>query len=253
MCTLSFVPNQRGFYLAMNRDEKRTRVKALRPAIVDLGERRAILPREPNGGTWVAANDSGICVALINWHRIERDPPGSTISRGEVVMALAGCASTEEIAVGLNALRLRHLRPFRLIAIVPSEKKLVEWRWNLERLSIRKHPWQRQHWFSSGFNERRAELERRRVCRANEDEKSVGGLAWLRRLHQSHAPARGPFSICMHRADAATVSYTEVVVSSRRVQMSYKSGSSCSARHTISKVLPRVAQPRRDVGDEPVV
>ena len=241
MCTVSFVPNQRGFYLAMNRDEKRTRVKALRPTIVGVGERRVILPREPNGGTWVAVNDRGICIALINWHRIEREPRGSIISRGEVVMALAGRSSTQEIAAGLAALTLRHLRPFRLIAIVPFEKKLTEWRWNLESLSPRKHPWQRQHWFSSGFNERRAQLDRRRVCRAAEDEQSVGGLAWLRRLHRSHLPSPGPFSICMHRPDAATVSYTEVVVSSRRVQMSYKSGSSCSARPTVRKSLGRAA------------
>jgi hypothetical protein len=240
MCTISFVPRQRGFYLAMNRDEKRARVTALRPAIIELAERRVILPREPNGGTWIAVNDCGNCFALINWYRIAREPAGAIISRGEVVRALGGTSSIDQIAGGLAGLKLRQLPPFRLIAIVPSEKILAEWRWNLERLSLRKHPWQRQHWFSSGFNERRAELERRRVCRAAQDEQPAVGLAWLRRLHQSHAPARGPFSICMHRADAATVSYTEVLVSDRRVQMNYKCGPTCSTRPTKSKALPRV-------------
>src|SRR5260370_37541200 len=61
MCTISFVPKLRGFYLALNRDEKFTRSTALPPAIVDLADRRAIFPREPNGGTWIAANDVGVC------------------------------------------------------------------------------------------------------------------------------------------------------------------------------------------------
>src|SRR6266496_5349747 len=41
MCTISFVPKPRGFYLVMNRDEKLTRSTALPPAIVDVAGRRA--------------------------------------------------------------------------------------------------------------------------------------------------------------------------------------------------------------------
>ena len=238
MCTISFVPEQHGFYLAMNRDEKRSRPTALPPAIINLPERRVLLPREPTGGSWIAANDRGICIALINWYRIEREPARSITSRGEVVIALAGTSSTEEIAAGLAALKLRRLPPFRLIAIVPFEKILTEWRWDLKRLSARRHLWQPKHWFSSGFDERRAELERRRVCSSAQDGQAASSLSWLRRLHRSHAPARGPFSICMHRPDAATVSYTEVAVSDRRVRMRYKSGPACSARSTVSKALP---------------
>src|SRR5438105_4278364 len=216
MCTVSFVPRERGFYLAMNRDEKRTRAIALPPVIIDLptgrvrpsggfATRRVILPREPTGGTWIAANDHGVCVVLINWYRIEREPPRSIVSRGEVVTALAGRSSTAEIAAGFSSLKLRRLRPFRFMAIVPSETILTEWRWNLDRLSARRLPWQPQHWFSSGFDERRAELTRRRVCSSDQDGHAASSLMWLRRLHRSHAPARGPFSICMHRVDAATV------------------------------------------------
>lgn len=225
----------------MNRDEKRSRVPALLPAIIDLGERRVVLPREPNGGTWIAVNDRGICFALINWYRIEREPARSIISRGKVVVAVAGASSTEDIAARLGALKLQRLRPFRLIGIVPSERNLTEWRWNLERLSGRKHSWRRQHWFSSGFDERRAELERSRVCSFAQTGQAANSLSWLRRLHRSHAATRGPFSICMHRNDAETVSYTEVAVSGRRVLMRYKPGPTCSARSTVSKAMRRVA------------
>jgi hypothetical protein len=249
MCTISFVPKLRGFYLAMNRDEKFTRSTALPPAIVDLATgrvrpsgglatRRAIFPREPNGGTWIAANDAGVCLALVNWHRIERQPVRSIMSRGQVVRKLAGKSSTEEIAAGLAALPLRRLPPFRLIAIIPSTKDIMEWRWNLERLSIRTHVWQLQHWFSSGFDERQAQRERRRICDAAHKQITARNLGWLRRLHRSHSPKSGPFSICMHRSGAATVSYTEVAVSDRRATMRYKAGPSCSSAAMAVKTMP---------------
>ncbi len=238
MCTVSFLPRPNGFYLAMNRDEKRTRSSALPPAIVDLAKRRAMFPREPNGGTWISTNDAGVCLALINWHRIDRDPREAVVSRGQVVEALAGKSSADEIAAGLTALPLTQLRPFRLIAIISAARSIDEWRWNLESLSVRTHKWGARHWFSSGFDERRAESERTKFCDAAHQQRSAGTLAWLRRLHRSHSPKRGPFSICMHRADATTVSYTEVVVSDRRAIMRYKSGSTCSVRSTISKTMP---------------
>jgi len=237
MCTVSFLPNTRGFYLAMNRDERLDRFAALPPTIVDLTERRAIFPREPDGGTWISVNDAGICFALINWHRIACEPSRSDVSRGEVVKALAAKSSAEAIANGLAALPLRRLRPFRLIAINSSEKKITESRWNGKQLSTRQHAWERRHWFSSGVDERKAELERSRVCDSTKERRSVASLSWLRRLHQSHSPKRGPFSICMHRSDAATVSYTEIAVSARRMTVRYKPGPCCVKGSTVTRTI----------------
>jgi hypothetical protein len=237
MCTVSFLPKAQGFYLAMNRDEKRTRSIALPPSIIDLTTRRAIFPREPTGGTWISANDAGVCLALINWHRVEREPKHYPISRGQVVKELAGKSSADEITKGVTKLPLRKLRPFRLIAITPSEKIVTEWRWNLEWLTVRNHQWQPQHWFSSGLDERRAELERGRICDAAQDGQSRRTLRWLRQLHRSHAPARGAFSICMHRPDASTVSYTEIAVSGGRATMRYKPGPCCSNGATVTQTI----------------
>src|SRR5262249_15632624 len=150
-------------------------------------------------------------------------------------------------AAAIKRLPLRKLRPFRLIVISPAHMCVTEWRWNLQRLMRRDHSWLRQHWFSSGFDEHRAERVRAKVCasfiaggdnpREGETSRALKragvnaaacGLNALRQLHRSHAPKRGPFSICMHRPEAATVSYTEVAVSKKRVRMRYKSGPSCS-------------------------
>src|SRR5436305_12523698 len=66
MCTISFVPNLRGFYLAMNRDAKFTRAAALPPTIIELVDRRAIFTRELEVGTWIPANDAEVCHASVN-------------------------------------------------------------------------------------------------------------------------------------------------------------------------------------------
>src|SRR5207247_9033438 len=55
MCTISFVPKLRGFYLAMNRDEKFTRSTALPPAIIDRAHLSAISPLAPEGRNWSTA------------------------------------------------------------------------------------------------------------------------------------------------------------------------------------------------------
>jgi hypothetical protein len=238
MCTVSFVPRPHGFYLAMNRDEKRDRLAGLGPAVVEFKRHRAVFPRERTGGTWISANDSGVCLALINWHRIERKSKNDTLSRGLVVKELAGKSTAKEIAAAVKKLPVRKLRPFRLIAIVPGERRVIEWRWNLQRLAIRNHEWQRQHWFSSSFDESRAEVERQRVCDGARPQKSAESLIWLRQLHRSHVPKRGPFSICMHRPDATTVSYTEVSVTENSASMRYASGPPCIARFSVTKKLP---------------
>jgi hypothetical protein len=217
----------------MNRDEKRERPAALPPAISGIGNHRAIFPREPNGGTWIAANDAGVCLALINWHKIEAEPVRKIVSRGSIVPELAGTQRSSEINNSLTQLPLTEIRPFRLIAIVPNERAVTEWRWNLKRLSKRRHPWSSKHWFSSGFDERKAESVRRRVFK----KRGADSVEDLRRLHCSHAPKRGPFSICMHRTDAATVSYTEITVKNREVTMRYKPGPPCSTSPSFTKSL----------------
>jgi transport and Golgi organization protein 2 len=247
MCTVSFLPSPQGFYLAMNRDEKRDRFSALLPEIVEFEGHRVLFPREPTGGTWISANDAGVCLALINWHRIKREPNNGVRSRGEVIRKLVGISTSHEISTAVRKLPLRKLRPFRLIAIVSAENRVIEWRWNLNRLSVRKHSWESRHWFSSSFDEETAAAERTRVCAAQLDESAKRDVKWLRRLHRSHEPERGPFSICMHRPTNATVSYTEVAVSGRSVVMCYKDGPPCSRRSTTTKIckLSRVRTTNR--------
>jgi hypothetical protein len=62
-------------------------------------------------------------------------------------------------------------------------------------------------------------------------------IVQLRALHASHLPQRGPFSICMHRPEATTVSYSEVVASAKRITLRYQPGAPCRHHPRVSRSI----------------
>jgi hypothetical protein len=227
MCTVTFIARRSGYRLGMNRDEKLTRPSGVPPKQTKVNGRTVVYPSEPAGGTWIALNDGGACLALINWYSVNRCISHNSMSRGEVVKTVCAADSREFVDTKLNGLPLEWINPFRLIGIFPCGKEIFEWRWNLKRLIRKKCQWKSQQWISSGFDEPTAQRVRGRTFLGALQGHSTHRLDWLRRLHGSHSPQRGPFSTCMHRNDAATVSYTEVAVSRRRASMRYHTGPPC--------------------------
>jgi hypothetical protein len=229
MCTVTFVARKKGYALGMNRDEQLARVVALPPSKKIINGCRILSPSEPGGGTWIALNDSGVTFALINWYSITARVNGETVSRGQVINAACTAKSPDTAIAAVGQLPLKQINPFRLIGVFPTIKKIVEWRWDLKRLVRQRHLWHDQQWISSGFDEPMAQRVRGRTFRNVLKQKSAGSLGWLRRLHRSHAPECGAFSTCMHRTDAITVSYTEIVLATRHAAMRYIRGAPCKA------------------------
>lgn len=225
MCSVSFLPHSRGFDLLMNRDEQLSRPAALPPAVHQCGEFAGLYPCELGGGTWIGLNEAGLTLALINWY--SQPQCASTLSRGVVIPALLAAETAREVDVRLRALPLSRMNPFRVMVISPGEKRLQEWRSNGTLLEGFALAWERRHWFSSGFDEDEANRVRRLTCRRAAGDFDEGTLPWLRRLHRSHQPARGAFSVCMHRVDAGTVSCTGVSVCRDEARMTYHAGPPC--------------------------
>jgi len=211
----------------MNRDEKLTRPAGLPPRKRIMYGRVVISPSEAGGGTWIAMNDHGVTFALINWYSINARVGRNTLSRGEVVNSVGAADSSDSADTALLRLPLNRINPFRLVGVFPATGEIVEWRWNLNQLVRKRHRWKSQQWISSGFDEPAAQRIRGRTFRQAQKQESAGSLDWLRRLHRSHAPETGPFSTCVHRADAATVSYTEISVSAPVAVMRYHTGAPC--------------------------
>src|SRR5215469_7696240 len=229
MCTVSFIPSANGYCLGMNRDESRFRPIAFRPEVRRTPDGFAIYPSEPGGGTWIGMNDSGFGLALINWYKVPARSLRRTISRGIVVKEVIQSRTIEHLSSFLQELPLEQMPPFRLISISLPEARVGEFRWDQNQVTPLCHLWAARHWFSSGLDEQQAEVTRAEVCRRAWSESDAGELGWLRRLHRSHVPERGGFSICMHREEAGTVSYTEIEVCKASGTMRYHPGSLCNS------------------------
>jgi len=211
----------------MNRDEKLTRPTGLPPKKKMMNGRAVLCPSEPGGGTWIALNDGGAAFALINWYSVAARVGGNAESRGEVVNSVSASGSPDLVDAALAESPIKRINPFRLVGVFPVTSEIVEWRWNLKQLVRQSRCWKTQQWISSGFDEPTAQRVRDKTFLRAGKQHSAGSLDWLRRLHHSHSPHRGPFSTCMHRADAATVSYTEVTVSPRYAAMCHHAGAPC--------------------------
>lgn len=237
MCTVTLVARRHGFLLGMNRDEQRTRVQGLPPAEHGYDGVRVLHPAEPHGGSWIAVNEAQVCFALINWYSVGRRVEGKAASRGQVVVQASRAVALADAEHLLKLLPLARTNPFRLIGVSRLERRVCEWRWDLETLSLREHPWRTQQWISSGHDEPGAQRSRGRVFAAALSQASAGSAAWLRRLHRSHRPGCGPYSTCMHREDAATVSYSEVAVTPTAVLLRHALGTPCNAAQIVTSSL----------------
>lgn len=237
MCTVTFIPKPGAFVLGMNRDDLYSRPTALAPAIYPAGTQQAIYPLEPGSGTWIAVNQTGLGFAILNWSL----PQGEKLhSRGEIIPQLAACRGLEAVVEELRCMNLMGTLPFRLIAVSAGEEGIRECLWNGSALEFRNWPWRLHHWFSSGRGDALAERSRRPVCQSADADLGAGSIEWLRRLHQSHAPERGAFSICVHRDDAGTLSYTEVQCDDARVATGYCPGYPCESSGIVVVELARL-------------
>lgn len=205
-----------------NRDELRTRPLAGPPALRRVGSRLAAYPVDPqSGGTWIAANDAGVVLALLNRTDTPGPPRGAARSRGAIIPTLLHLERAEDIVRRCRWLTPSTFAPFYLAVLSPS-------RWSLvtsdgQGISV-KHLNQAQPllWTTSSLGDQlvdrpRRELFERMLSAATEDRSG------LQRAFHEHRWARHPeLSVYMSRADARTVSRTTIEVSQRRFRMRYQ-------------------------------
>jgi hypothetical protein len=228
MCTLTFIAKPQGYLLGMNRDERLTRELALPPEAVNTTSLPAVYPHESGGGTWIGSNAAGITFALLN----QNSGPQATVkerSRGEIIPALLESTRFPHAMRRFQQLDLRGLLPFVLVGIFPAEQIISQCQWDGNELRFLRIGWDIRHWFSSGVSDEMARKVRGSTCYEAWRRRDAGSAEWLRGLHASHSPVRGSFSICVHRPDAATVSYTEVALTGSDLTMRYHAGQPCQA------------------------
>jgi len=221
-----------GYRMFFNRDERRERKPATPPAVLRRGDTRFVAPLDGDfGGTWIAVNEFGLSVCLLNGF-----PPAGAVavrdrsdytSRGHLTLTLIESPTAARVAGRLREIELEPYRPFVLFVIEPGAGGvLAEWSGSSLQISDGRPP--RQPIVSSSFFTE--EVRRNRVAvfgRLRERSGALSPQALHLKYHRSHLPDRGPHSPCMHRPDASTVSFAHIHVTETAVCFDYVPGSPC--------------------------
>jgi hypothetical protein len=227
MCTVTWIQQPGGYRLFCNRDEKRTRGAAFPPDIHVRSGVRFIAPTDRDqGGTWIAVNEHGLSVCLLNGdHPTLGTHPPERCSRGHVAMRLA---TSTQVGDALSVLRQEDLRafdPFVVLLLAPDRPPVIA-RWNGVLLRLDPRPGEQMLLTSSSYDlagvrrSRMADLAvrcNRQTDRAHE----------LRAFHAGHGVGASAYSTCMHRPDAETVSFSEIDVSCNEIAFLYSPAAPC--------------------------
>ena len=224
MCSVSWVRRRGSLVVVMNRDERRDRAPGRPPRRWPGRGGGFTAPVDGDaGGTWIAARDSGVVLALLNHQSSEGAPaPGvPRISRGRLVTALAEEGGVPD-AARLRGRGLASFAPFRLFVIGPRLPPRV-FTWTGAALSWRRLDPRAGFLTSSSWNPRTVIPARHARFRAFRRAVGMPTRAALIAFHDQAETPRGPaYAVCMARADARTVSRTVVEWRGGRVAMTYR-------------------------------
>jgi len=237
MCTVTIIllrgERGPGFRLVTNRDEQRTRLKADPPAIREVGGSgkpplRAVWPTDgAAGGTWIAANQRGLVLSLLNVNlaqateQVRAAHGRERSSRGWIIPALADAENSLDAVERLMHMPLRTFPPFRLIAA--DLERVVECRWDGLLLGTTRHALEPLCFTSSGLGDDRVAP---RLDLFREMIRERGAIPDTQDdFHRHSWPGKEPISVLMSREDARTVSTTVVEVAGdpdRTLRMAYR-------------------------------
>ena len=225
MCSVSWLRRRGSLIVVMNRDERRDRAPAQPPRRWRGVGGGFTAPVDGDaGGTWIAARDSGVVVALLNHQGSSGTAPLAAVprvSRGRLVTTLAGGRGVPD-AARLRVQGLASFAPFRLFVVGPRLAPRV-FTWSGAALSSRRLDPRVGFLTSSSWNPRAVIAARQARFRAFRRDHPHPTRADLVAFHaQTDDPRGTPWAICMSRDDARTVSQTLVDVGPNGVSMRYR-------------------------------
>jgi len=241
MCTISWFYDRQDYHVFFNRDEQKTRARAFPPQLFE-SSLPSLMPIDPEGnGSWLSSNAAGLTLALLNFYQ-GRLPKGPLRSRGQIVKRLSACQNAGEVLTALNKFSLPKYAPFSLLVFtqnaVKSPVEVPMFRWTgRELLNIQ----QTSPLISSALFYQDVRASRVAVFEKTLLETDKHDVALFYRLHRDHSP-HGPSasSICMHREDAQTVSFSHVHVGCDRTEFHYWDGAPCTVANPQTFALSRL-------------
>lgn len=227
MCTMTWFVKEDGYELFFNRDERKSRRRAEPPTSQMNHGVQYLSPTDADaGGTWIAANQFGVTVCLLNHYQFEQiETYKKWTSRGEMVRRFASTLSLVEAETLFDSLDLSDYRAFRMFIIDHlGDNRLCVWDGHSARIERDlKTPKS-----SSSVDAKHVKSVRKELF-ANLNLVESKKVEDYINYHSSHLPSRSKESVCMHRDDASTVSLSHVSVSSEGISFRYADGCPCEA------------------------
>src|SRR5689334_6872081 len=141
MCTVSWIHDKDGYELLCNRDEKLTRKSAQMPRLSVHNGTRFLAPVDGDfGGTWIATNEFGTSLCLLNGANlsgVEASPPTKFESRGLLIPQLVDVDSIDAARRRLARADLSVFAAFTLVVLEPRQPTAIfEWNGVAQRLAL---------------------------------------------------------------------------------------------------------------------
>ncbi len=225
MCTVTWLRQANGYELFCNRDERHERAEASPPEVRVADGVRMITPLDPDGGgTWIAVNQHGLSLCLLNGYRASDDlvPAPQFRSRGLLVTELATAASARDVLDDVKDRDLSAYRSFDLLVLGPdAPPRLASWNRaaNAHRDAQARVPLVSCPVRAGEVRQARTETLLRLVQEYQGVDASV-----LQVFHESQHPDGWIWSVSMHHEIAGTRSLSRVRVTADEVAFTYTPG-----------------------------
>lgn len=219
MCTVTYIPQNDGFILTSNRDEKTYR-STIPPKIYTEKATRLLYPKDKKaGGTWIVATENGTCIVLLNGAFENHQKKQSyRKSRGAILLEVIEAENPIDY---FNETNLLDIEPFTLIIV--QNNQLTEAKWDECNKHIIEHSTLETHIWSSAtlYNQEQRSLRQlwfeefiRKNNTLNEE-----------KIHNFHAhtqPENNEFGLVINRDDMLkTVSISQLIFRNNKIKMTY--------------------------------
>lgn len=258
MCTVSWLVDSDGYQLFFNRDEQRSRSRALAPQALQQKHCKVLMPIDPDGGgSWISVNDQGLSLCLLNFYQGKR-PTGVLKSRGQLLKSLSALPTQPDITTELSNTNLHQYAPFTLLTFtLDQHPQGLQWDGSTLTILCIKSPMTsssvafdavysaRQRNFAHlGLTPDANQLLTFHSSHQSVDQPDKHSLSDNYQREESGQTIQGELSVCMHRDDAQTVSFSHIEVTLEKAIFTYLDGSPCAHQLTSIDALRDTANQR---------
>jgi uncharacterized protein with NRDE domain len=219
MCTVTYFPQNDGFILTSNRDEKKYR-PTISPKIYIEDTAKIMYPKDKKaGGTWIVANENGTCIVLLNGaFENHKKKQSYRKSRGAILMEVIKAENPVDYFYGMN---LDNIEPFTLIVI--QNDQLVELKWDESTKHTISLSNSENHIWSSVtlYNEEQRNLRKHWLENFIKKYNSLDEEK-IRFFHTNTQPENKEFGLVIDREDnIRTISISQLTFNKNKFEMTY--------------------------------